>query len=1578
MPDHLHVRGARAHNLDDIDLRLPLGAWIALTGPSGSGKTSLAFDVLHREGQRRYLSSLSAKARHYLGKLGRAEADALSGLPVTLATGQGALTPSARSTVGTLSGLLDLMRLWFARSGKHPGHTTLSRAHFSFNQQIGACAACSGLGVEDQIHPPLLIADAHKSIRDGALEPTLANGYTVYSQVTLEVMNDICRAHGFSVDVPWSALSETQRDIIFYGTRALKVPFGKHSIESRMKWEGITARPRESGFYRGLIPVIRETLKRDRNPNILRFVRSVPCSACEGARLGAIGRETRVGPLSLPDLLAMPTRDLSHAICDLPQDPVLRALRPELERRLTRMTQLSLGHLSLDRGSVTLSGGEGQRLRLAAQLFGELGGMLLIVDEPTLGLHPSAQAGMAEILEALRKLGNTLLVVEHDPQMARRADHWLALGPGAGPSGGQVVHNAPMPANALRHEFPEKTPIPASMGSLQLRGATLHNLEHVDFDVPLGALTVVSGPSGAGKSSLVFQTLLPALEGREGGAFSSLTGVPDGMAVQWVDAKPIGRTPRSTPATYTGLFDWVRKRFAATPAAKRLRLNASRFSYNTKAGRCPACEGLGVQRMGLHLLQDVEVICELCDGTRYTPEVQRVLVRDLHIGQVLDLTVDDAAAFFADDAPILALCQVLSQLGLGYLHLSQSSNTLSRGEAQRVKLATLLGKPVPNASLILLDEPDRGLHPHDILRLQSSIRGLVRAGHTVLAISHHPMMWHVADHRFALCDGCVVPPSPVSAARSCAPGTRSATPTHIALRGVRTHNLDNLDVRIRHGHITAIVGVSGSGKSSLALDTLAAVAMSRFAESLPFQVRRYMRQQRAPELDSATGLTPVLALAQGQGRAGPRATVGSLTEIDSDLRLLWSRLGRVGDDPTELSASHFSANQSIGACPSCAGLGTSMRCDADRLITHPERALADGAMAGTKPGAFFGEADGQYIATLEVAAAAAGVRVDGPVNALSSEARDLALYGAGGHTFEVTWDYQRGERTGSHTFRGPWVGLCALVEHEATVRAKRKNAAEWSAPLAAIPCTECDGERLSAGARAVTVNGFTLPQLSQRALSEVAKLLGLWCLSPVADIDEACTSPIGLVPKDTTIPGGTLTRPSRGHGEVLKVLLPRLISRLHTLCELGLGHLTLARPSPTLSTGELQRLRLAAVLDSELTSLTLVVDEPGTGLDETALHQLAHRLRAFCNQGNTVVLVAHRDPLIQCADDVLTLGPGAGLEGGKIVSQGPPTPTNVQSPPRSVLAEHGWLRIRGAHQHNLQDVNLDLPDRGLIAVTGPSGSGKSTLVFNVIGASKTAGRPQGCEAISDLSRYAAQFVTRATQVRTPLATLALLKPIQALFYKEAKASGSALSRSAFSFHSAAGRCPACKGSGQLRVPMDVMADVVLTCPQCAGRRYHPDVLDVLWHGLNVAEILTVSVSSLLPLLAPGSILRCVAALCDVGLAHVSLASAGHVLSGGEHQRVRLAAALAKQPQEDAKPSLLLLDEPGAGLHGTDLGKLANVLHQLAKRGALIVYTTHRPQLIEAAHWRVELGPGGGPQGGQLGGVFKVPCDGLTD
>lgn len=1465
----IRLRGAREHNLKGIDLDLEPGTWTSVVGPSGSGKTSLVFDVLVREGERRFLGSQSAKARQFFGKLGRPDVASLDGLPAPIAVGRRSITSNPRSTVGTQSGVLDLLRLLFARGASHTSGAALSRAHFSFNAPAGACPDCNGLGLEDCVDPDLIVADPSRSIRDGALVPTLPNGYTVYSQVTVDVMDTICRAHGFTVDTPWNELSDEQVHVIMHGTRALKVPFGKHSLESRMKWEGITAKPREEGFYRGLVPVIEETLLRNRNPNILRFVRSVPCPACGGTRLGPLGREAALpGGRRLPELLAMGAPELGRALDAEAASALLAEVRVSLDPILQRMERLGLGHLAMDRASNTLSGGEAQRLRLAAHLSAGLGGALYALDEPTLGLHPEAKAGMRDVLDELVEQGGTLAVVEHDPALVEAADRVIELGPGAGPEGGTIVRDANDARGALA--MPDRIRPPrANTGRppIVLEGATLHNLRDAGLTIGRGRLHVVIGPSGAGKSSLVFGTLMPALAGERGGPFASLES-GDGAGVLAVDARPMGRSSRSTPATWSGIFDVIRRRFAATAEAKARKLGASAFSFNAKGGRCPECEGLGVKRIGLHLLEDAVHTCPACGGSRYRPETLEVKLDGRSIADVLTLSVREAAEAFADDEQIAPTLTAMADLGLGYLTLGTPSTTLSSGESQRIRLATLLARPSKaKDTLLLFDEPDRGLHPGDLARLLDAYDRLIEAGHTIVAVSHHPMLWQAADELTEVREGRTrrIELDEAMTTATLPPRTaeRAASPTAIRVRGARTHNLKGVDVSIPHGRVTAVIGPSGSGKSSLAFDTIAAEAWRRYGETLPFQVRRFARRMPRPPVDTLTGLLPVLGLRQDPPAPGNRSTLATLSGVGPLLRLAWARAAGDGT----WTAAHFRPESGLGPCASCGGSGVLVACTEETLVTDPSLPVAGGALAGTRPGRHFSEPDGQHVAMMR---AAVDEDLDRPWQELSSESRRVLLEGAGDEVFDVTWEFKRGARSGTHAFSGTWDGLLRLVEREAHKRAGQKAAAEWRAPLAEAECPACGGTGLVRALAEAGVGG-----LSYRGAlaSTVEELLG-------------------------RLPG------LAAEAQALAALAPELRERLEGLRAVGLGAMALHRRAGHMDARALQRARLASVMGGGMSGTALVLDEPAAGLPKEFAEELARRLGEAAAEGNAIVVVTHRPELVRAADHVIVMGPGAGPEGGEVLAAGPPDEVDV----------NGWFEDAAAPE-------IPEVEPGYVSVRNGAGGLPRSGVVEVAASAASA------EAIAAAAEghYGAVVVPgRSAPGTSPLHALSLMPALQQLY---AKAPGAEhLPKAAFSYLSPRGRCTACKGSGQESVAMDFMADLVLPCPACGGTRYRPEVLEVIADGLNVAEFLERPAQEhdldQGPLAAGARVLR------DVGLGHLSFGRRTSTLSGGERHRLALAAHLMKPKRH----TLFVLDRPYRGLAPVDVAALRRTFAALARDG----------------------------------------------
>ena len=1622
-PRTLVLRGAHAHNLRGVDVRLPHDAISVITGVSGSGKSSLAVDSLLVEARRRYLGAVAGPALHRLGKLGRAEVEHAEGLRAGVLLGQAGLGGGPRSTVGTASGVLDLLRLLVARVGERScvdcgaamdrsetceacgaSAPPLLAGLLSFNA-AGACPACRGLGVVDRVDPALLVADASLGLRNGALVPTTPKPYIVYSQVTMEVLDTVCRAHDFTVDTPWEALTDAQRDVVFYGSDRVVVPFGKHNLESRMRWSGITARPREEGHYKGIITTIQGILTQKRNPGVLRFVRSVPCSDCSGSRLSPQARAVTLGGHSLAGWCALPLDQLSAGLAGvrLPERRCLVAkpLLDELQGRLGDLGDLGLDHLQLARASDSLSGGEARRVQLASCLAGGLGRLLYVLDEPSAGLHPAELERLRGVLERLRALGNTVVLVEHEPALIRAADHLVEIGPDAGVDGGRKLFEGP-PSEWSPTQTPTSVaPAPTPAGFLELRGAREHNLRSIDVTIPLGCLVGISGVSGAGKTTLAVTTLARGVQARLGalvaapGAHDALVGWEGLSGVEIVGAAPIGRSPRSNAATYTKLFDAVRKLFAQQPLAKERGFEATRFSFNTAGGRCERCEGAGSQRVGLHFLADVHVLCDACGGRRFDVDTLAVRYREHDIHQVLELPAAAALALLSDHPPAARVLQAMVDVGLGYLPIGQPATTLSGGEARRVKLAAHLARPPKGATLYVMDEPSVGLHPRDVSVLVRALRGLVQRGHSVLVVDHDVALLQAVDHLVDLGPGggaeggrvvASGTPDQVGACVGSATGralagepglmpdvspARSTAPSAIRLCGVHTHNLRDLDLDIPHDALTVITGVSGSGKSSLAFDTLHAEAWRRFGSSLPGEARRRLARLARPGLGDATGLGPSVALGQRPLAPSPRSVVGTLAGVLPALRLLWARFAQracpdcgvvvAGDTcdgckalVPELSAGHLSFNRELGACPDCGGLGHRMACDPLRLVDQPQHSLWDGAMAGSKLGRHLGEPHGQHLATLGSAARELGLEVQAPFEQLTAEARRVVLYGTGERRWQVRWNYQRGKRVGEHSFEGPWLGLLGLVEQAWERTHADRRGRELEPLMMQVTCVGCGGERLAPWPRALRLGGLRFGEACGLPVDALLERMRVWPLPAAVAIAAA---------------------------DVVALLL----ERLEVLPRLGLGYLALDRPSDTLSGGEARRVQLAGLLASRLEGLTCVLDEPSSGLHARDTRALAAELRSLVDQGNTVVVVEHDLELIRGADHLVELGPGAGEQGGALVAQG--SPEAVRDQPDSLTGAwlraerrlpvcsapapvHGMLDIEVAHRHNLRDVDVSIPFGGLVGVAGVSGSGKSTLVLEVLEPSLRLGRPQGCrelrgaEQVGRVVRADARPIGRSP-LSTPASFTGLLSRIAAQYGSSPSARDAGLSRAAFSYTSPKGRCATCKGMGREAVGLELLADAWLPCESCGGARYRPEVLAVRLDGATIADTLALTIGQARVRFTGDRVLAAgLSRLCDLGLGYLRLDQPSGTLSGGESRRLRLALALL-EPTKGARPGLFLLDEPSIGLHPEDRARLLGVLYALVQDGHGVIMVEHDPGLLSCCDQLIELGPEGGPGGGRV-------------
>jgi len=812
----VRVRGAREHNLKNIDVDIPRDALVVFTGVSGSGKSSLAFSTLYAEAQRRYFESVAPYARRLIDQVGVPDVDSIEGLPPAVALQQQRGTPSTRSSVGSVTTLSSLIRMLYSRAGSYPaGQPMLYAEDFSPNTPQGACPQCHGLGRVYEVTEALMVPDPSLTIRQRAVAswPLAWQGQN---------LRDILVTMGYDVDIPWRDLPKKQRDWILFTEETPTVPVyaGLTPEETRVALKR-KMEPSYQGTFTGARRYILHTFTHSQSAlmkkRVSQFMLGSPCPLCEGKRLKREALSVTFAGYDIGELAQMPLLRLAEVLRPVADEQYLQEgeeggevlshsqtreareqrvahgasghanapdvrhtpnlsvekrlaaqrIAQDLLERVSTLTDLGLGYLALERSTPTLSCGELQRLRLATQLGSQLFGVIYVLDEPSAGLHPADGEALFDALQRLKHAGNTLFVVEHDLETMRRADWLIDVGPAAGEHGGRVLYSG-VPAGLAdvsqsqtraylfaEHDRPHRA-ARAPGDWLRLQGITRNNLSNLDVEFPLGCFTAVTGVSGSGKSSLVSQALLelvgaylgrpaadneaeePSLEDdapqTSGGQVTA--GLSSIKRLVQVDQKPIGRTPRSNLATYTGLFDNVRKLFAATPEAQAAGYDAGQFSFNVAKGRCATCEGEGFVSVELLFMPSVYAPCPTCHGARYNPDTLAITWQGRNIAQVLQLTVDQAVEVFAEQANVRRSLEVLRDIGLGYLRLGQPATELSGGEAQRIKLATELQRNQRGATLYVLDEPTTGLHPRDVDRLLEQLNHLVTAGHTVIVVEH--------------------------------------------------------------------------------------------------------------------------------------------------------------------------------------------------------------------------------------------------------------------------------------------------------------------------------------------------------------------------------------------------------------------------------------------------------------------------------------------------------------------------------------------------------------------------------------------------------------------------------------------------------------------------------------------------------------------------------------------------------------------------------------------------------------------------------------------------------------------------
>lgn len=1618
---------------------------------------------------------------------------------------------------------------------------------FSFNTPWGACEDCHGLGETERFDERLVIPDESKSVNQGAFVCIADYERIPFSSYGLADIKILAAHYKINLDKPWKSLKPNEKEILLYGSK------DEIAINRSIEKEGKSIKSSEVRKMRGVMEVLARVYHRAPSPFFHKFLHRSICKLCNGARLNISARSVKFREMNIIELAHKTVQESIDFFDNLQfadsEKQIATALLKEIKERLIFLQKVGLHYLNMDRDAASLSGGEAQRIRLAKQVGSKLSGVLYILDEPSIGLHQRDNKMLIETLKSLRDLDNTVLVIEHDEETMEQADFLVDVGPGAGILGGEIVaagtpYEVSKDKSSITGQFlagTKEISIPKTRRKpkkwIEIVGARGNNLKNINVKFPMEVFSVITGVSGSGKSTLVLETLEKILHNHVYGnselpaEYTSIKGIDFVDKVINIDQSPIGRTPRSNPATYTKVFDLIRILFSNTPEAKVRGYKPGRFSFNVPGGRCEVCSGNGEMEIEMQFLSNVHVPCDECLSKRYNEETLEIYYRGKNIFHVLDMSIAEAVVFFENHPKISKTMKTLMDVGLGYIKLGQSSTTLSGGEAQRVKLASELRKIDTGNTVYILDEPTTGLHFTDIARLLETLQELVTRGNSVIVIEHNLDVIKSADYIIDLGpDGgkgggeviAIGTPEEICANKSSETGkvlkeilfrkqksfklsnnkisNNLKNGSFLEIEGASENNLKNVSVKIPKNELTVITGRSGSGKSSLAMDTIFKEGQARYVESLSTYARQFLGKNEKANVKSIKGLAPAIAVDQKNVTKNPRSTVATTTEVYDYLRLLYARAGehhcpicqklitpnhpdsifkdllskwenekgyllaplylpqislhlkllksghikgyaedlkrdgfqrvlidkivyeldeipekikdqckvylivdRIAIDkkqrkrfieaietafdvgvglfvfmdkdlkreilysresacmehdffvPKEINPRHFSFNSHWGACTECHGLGVRRSVSSDLIVIDETKPVVDGAFDKyiqsllTRQGTYYSTFFNQLCKENKV-------NPKEPFSKIGKNVQKKILHG---DTSEIEFTKVKENISGSKTitYNKKWEGLLPLIERMSKEAETESVREKFDKFYKATICPDCQGSRLSPFSANVRIGGLTLQEFCSKSVEEVLKFLVSIKLNPMQKI-------------------------------ISEQVLKEIKNRMEFLHNVGLSYLELNRSSATLSGGESQRIRLASQLGNKLQGVIYVLDEPTIGLHQVDTLRLINTLKEMRDLGNTVLVVEHDEDVMRLADNILDMGPGAGIHGGNITYFG--KSKNITKEKNSLTGEYlsgkktieyckkrrefkNKISLTNVQTNNLKNISVDFPLQCLTVVTGVSGSGKSSLVIETLpfalgiveaepGSVPKFKSIKGVESIESV-QFIDQSPIGATPSSTPATYTGVFDFIRDIFAATSTAKIRGFQKGRFSFNTGEGRCSVCEGKGAILVQMHFLADVWMECEQCRGLRFNAETLAIKFKEKTISDILNLTVEEAFILFQDyPKIRRRLQGLIDVGLEYLKMGQSSISLSGGEAQRMKLAAELYKS---NSAHTLYILDEPTTGQHFDDINKLVAIFQRLVNEGHTLIVVEHNLDVIKNADYIIDLGPEGGKNGGEL-------------